>query len=929
MKKLLTLIILTLLAAVQLYAQDGSLDAAFGDGGIVEIDYGMTGDQANDVAIQADGKIVVAGYRKYSNYNYMLARYNSDGSLDETFGIDGKIVKDVFNSGFGSNAASIALQSDGKILAAGWADNGGGYSCSILRYNSDGSLDSGFDYDGIVYLETTNRYSDENFSSVTVDTDQKIVVVGHTASLESETDIKYALIARYNSDGSLDTGFNSVGYSKAELPGHGDWDYFRAVDVQTDGQIIAGGYDYGSVDSHKDFLLVKYHTDGSLNTGFGGDGVVNQDFGSTNEVLNDLKIQDDGKVVAVGYMDNDLIIARFNTNGSLDTGFGTSGYTTVDIDGADRASAVEILADGSFIVFGYTSDDFVVLKFTPSGILDSGFGSGGYTTTDIHGFDYGRGMAVQSDGKIVGAGSSNDDIALVRYDASGTLDTGFDADGIVLTDIGLVYDVNNAVVALGDGKTINGGVAAGKAALMYLNADGSPDTDCSEDGKVWDGFTNDDRSEFNALKIQPDGRLLAAGSKLHNTNYDYDFITARYNEDGSKHTRIPGQTEGFNTTTGYLVTDFGGNDDKAYAVSIDHNLRPIAAGYSYSGSNNDFALVRYTVDGLLDTGFDGDGLFTYDFAGGDDQCRALAVLDDNQILMAGYARNGSNDDFALLMVDSVGNVVKSFGNSGMVLSDFNGNTDRIYDILLQPDGKILAGGYVRNSNYDFAVARYNSDGSLDETFGESGFVGVDIAGGYDYGQALALQADGKFILGGYAQNGSYDEFAMVRFNPNGSLDNTFGVNGIVTTDITDYNDRAYAMALLSNGEIMLSGGGDNSIGDVINNDMVSVRYTNSGIPSAVFMNGKEMPKNFTLEQNYPNPFNPGTAISYRLSAVSDVQLTVHNALGQKVSTLVNGRQKAGSHSVTFNAAGLASGVYFYRLRLGNGKVLSRKMILLQ
>ncbi|MBI3005695.1 MAG: calcium-binding protein, partial [Ignavibacteriales bacterium] len=211
-----------------------------------------------------------------------------------------------------------------------------------------------------------------------------------------------------------------------------------------------------------------------------------------------------------------------------------------------------------------------------------------------------------------------------------------------------------------------------------------------------------------------------------------------------------------------------------FSVAVQSDGKVVAAGYSNT-ANLDFTLIRYNTDGSLDNSFDSDGVTTTAIGTDDDIARALAIQSDGKILAAGEGRSSGNYFFAVVRYNADGTLDTTFGTGGKVTND-SGNTAEA--VLVQTDGKILVAGYTDNS--DFAVARYNSDGSLDTTFGINGLAVADI-GNADIALSSVIQSDGKIVMAGYTRYASRDDFALVRFDSNGSLDNTFGSDGIVTT----------------------------------------------------------------------------------------------------------------------------------------------------
>ena len=376
------------------------LDSNFGSSGKVTTDIGSgTNDYGYTVAIQSDGKIVVAGV---SADNFALARYTTSGELDTSFDTDGKLTT---NFGDTDKIRSVAIQSDGKIIAAGES----GSNFALARYTTSGELDTSFDTDGKL---TTDFGGTDVAWSVAIQSDGKIIAAGNSSSLASDNDFA---LARYTTTGALDTSFDTDGKVSTHFgPAANTNEKGYAVAIQSDGKIVVAGY------SNSDFALARYTTTGALDTTFDTDGFVTSDLGAAAYIWS-VAIQSDGKIIAAGEAavgSGNFAVARYTTTGALDTSFDTDGSLTTDIGSGttDRGYAVAIQSDGKIVVFGASGNDFALARYTTTGALDTTFDTDGKVTTDFaSGVDRGQAVAIQSDGKIIGAGWVGNDFALVRY----------------------------------------------------------------------------------------------------------------------------------------------------------------------------------------------------------------------------------------------------------------------------------------------------------------------------------------------------------------------------------------------------------------------------------------------------------------------------------------------------------------------------------
>jgi uncharacterized delta-60 repeat protein len=391
-------------------AVPGELDASFGSGGTVITSFGGA-DVASAVAIQPDGKLVVAGRTNIAgNTIFALARYNANGGLDPAFGTAGLVTTD-----FGSTdqAFAVALQGDGKIVTAGRR----GSDVIVARYNADGTPDTLFGPTNTPGRVITNFGATEQALALVLQPDGKIVVAGRTNKPAPNGNFDFAL-ARYEAAGTLDLTFGTLGLVTTDFGGSVDRAF--AMALQPDGKLVVVG------DSDANFALARYNSDGSLDAGFGTGGKVITSFGGIDQA-SAVILQPDGKIIVAGQTDTgisiDFALARYNSDGSLDGAFGSGGRVTTNFTGTsdDLGSAVALQSDGKIIVGGTSDDNFALARYTPLGGLDTTFGSAGLVTTNLGGEDLLHAVTIQPDGAIVAVGESADRFALARYLAFGEL----------------------------------------------------------------------------------------------------------------------------------------------------------------------------------------------------------------------------------------------------------------------------------------------------------------------------------------------------------------------------------------------------------------------------------------------------------------------------------------------------------------------------
>jgi uncharacterized delta-60 repeat protein len=360
-------------------------------------------------------------------------------------------------------------------------------------------------------------------------------------------------------------------------------------------------------------------------------------------------------------------------------------------------------------------------------------------------------VAVQEDGKIVVAGNDDETLTLARYNPNGSLDTSFGSGGKVTTNFGHT-GIAKAVALQPDGKIVVAG-QLGEFGLdnrpdlpdfliARYNPDGSLDTTFSGDGWAQTDFFGSGDAASD-LVLQGNKILVSGVADAGSTNGGYNFALARYTASGNPDSTFDGD--------GKLTTDFGSGSDEARAVALQSDGKITVAG----AVNNDFALARYAANGSLDTGFDSDGRLTTDF-GGSEGALDLSVQEDGKLVVAGQAHNGANSDLALARYNPAnGSLDGEFDFDGRLITDFGGNNDYAFGVAVQDDGRIVAAGI---SGSDFALARYNSDGTPNASFNNDGKLKTDFGSG-DYAFGVAIQEDGKILAAGRASG----SFALARY----------------------------------------------------------------------------------------------------------------------------------------------------------------------
>lgn len=683
---------------VSRYLPNGTLDETFGADGMYTFFLNQLFElHFNDVALQSDGKIVVAGT---FGSEFILVRVQSFGrQLDYSFGEHGFITT-TFSSG-PSEANAILIQPDGKIVVAGTAYVGGDADFAVARYTTAGTLDNTFGGDGRV---TIGLGGEEFGSSLARQADGKLVVAGSSKQGLISGDFDFA-IARLNSDGTLDGSFDGDGKVTSDL---GEEDLGSAVFIQPDGKIVVIGDRNSDLGDGlaEEAIVARYHSDGSLDDSFAGDGV--SQINSLSGQIYDGALQPDGKILLLGYhtsSDNDTKMAlyRLTPDGSTDSTLNGDGDALIDFGDRDRGTALALQPDGRIIAYG--SRGFfhsALVRLWPDGTLDTGGQQTLGFADPLFGLgsaEVAYGVAVQSDNKIVVAGE--------------------------------VINPNNTESEVG---------------LARFLSNGQLDTSFGDQGRVWFGIGQYDVAR--AFALQPDGKIVIAGFSKPFGSVGANFLVARFNPNGTlDHTFA---------LLGFNLVDFASGDDYGAALALAPDGKIVVAGEAWNGSRNVFGVARLLDNGALDTSFDGDGKAFIDFVQSN-LANAVAVQSDRKIIVAGHV--GQDFAVARLREDGLTDFTFGAGGQGLTLTDMGGSDD-LKALLIAPNGWLYAAGS-RNvgGNIDFALAQYQPNGVLATCPGfpcsnwPTGKQFIDW-GGSESAYALDWRDDGRLVAAGSA-NGQF------------------------------------------------------------------------------------------------------------------------------------------------------------------------------
>ncbi|NMH26582.1 T9SS type A sorting domain-containing protein [Flavobacterium silvaticum] len=401
-------LLLILAILLNLYkANSQVIDTSFGTNGIVVSELSQNVDALNALALQTDGKILALGF---SNGKMTILRYQTNGTLDSTFGVNGR-VSSTYTCSFGS-PATIKVLDDGKILVLGRNNS----TMLVAKYTAEGSVDTTFGINGIANVSADVAMDSPWARAMELFPDGKIIVTG---ALGTNT----IFMMKYDANGLPDATFGTNGRVLTQLE---EIPYLYATNsaVQPDGSILVSAIN--STSGYGDFCFFKYLANGTLDTGFGTGGFVTTDIGGplVTDTPSCIEVLNDGKILVAGYSNLSFVAVRYNADGTLDTTFNTTGITTKNVGGIYR-SCTDMLVepDGKIVLAGYIGDDFGSVRFNPDGSVDASYGvNGAYKTDFENSYDYGSSIVQQPDGKLIMGGwtsyfCSNRAFALMRFSA--------------------------------------------------------------------------------------------------------------------------------------------------------------------------------------------------------------------------------------------------------------------------------------------------------------------------------------------------------------------------------------------------------------------------------------------------------------------------------------------------------------------------------
>jgi uncharacterized delta-60 repeat protein len=710
-RKILSIALATLFSAFSVLAASGDVDATFNASA-----YNVQGGTATVLAVQPDGKILIGGNFTVVNgfARHGIARLNTDGTIDTSF-----IPPDLYdptNNLLGSTVNSIALQSSGKILVAGRFKVQNSTYKTLIRLNTDGSIDTTFNNlssefsDGEIIVKVVVRPSGSIFIGGNIGVTNGSVASNTVVKLDSngvfdagfvfvpfggflkdfavQPDERILVcdqnIGRYNSDGSIDNSFVIAATNTI----------VRRLLVQPDGKILVGG-DFNNVNGFLQSRIARLNPDGGVDVNFNTNGVG----ANTNSSVNDIGLASDGTIFIGGTFStfNGVTrskIAKLNADGTLDTAFT---YTPPSVNTV--INDLEVLGNGKILAAGTLTGaaNDAVSQLNADGSNDAGFSTKVGKSARV------RKILQQADGKVLVAGEFPiiNGVArnsLARLNADGSLDTGF----VPFFNASAAQTIN-ALAVQSDGRILVG--ALGGITIKRLNTDGTQDLSFAASPFFGGSIIHD-------IVVLPSGQILVSGRDITDSVFSFQRDIVRLNSNGT-------------IDYGFNLTDPNNTVYKIYAQADGKIL--IGGDFTQVGTTGRGRIARLNEDGSLDATFNPPG-------GANSSVFDIDVQPNGQIVLVGFftALNGSNSN------QRVGRL---FPNGSLDANFVQAADGILYAVKIQPDGKILIGGVtsVVGSVPHFCLARLHTNGAVDATFNP--FVNQGV---WD----VNLQTDNKILIGG-------------------------------------------------------------------------------------------------------------------------------------------------------------------------------------
>lgn len=856
LKKYLLLLILIFVSILNCFSQSGLPDGTFGVNGKVSVNLGFSYFRVTSGCIQQDGKIIVAGYAYNTSADCMLIRFDPNGQVDNTFGINGIVFTD-FSGGLRDEITKVMTLPDGSILAVG--GSGGDFlNTRVWKYTSDGRPDLSFGNTGAVGLGSGYTAIDAKMQA-----DGKLLVLGRNSNKKID-------LFRINSNGIEDNG------GEFYMPDWLGFDNFYSTNLylQADQKILVAGEITGSDGKPRELFIVRFKPGGTIDSSFAVNGIMRKEVpGVSNSQMH---VGNNGHLILTAlkrheFEDKDsVVIMQFIADGTADLTFGSVGtayspYLTSNMWRPANMGTV-LQADGKIVIATNISRpkgimQMSVQRLNTDGSPDITVGPEGLAPS--MNLSYMNEVILsmnQPDGKVVLVGyafvNGRHTVALTRLHSNGTPDLSMGNNGIATFTVNTVNnqaneDVAQCIDVLDNNKILAAGYNRNgprfSVVLAQFNQNGSIDQNFGDGGKTYSGLYHKDvLSDFYpewlvktmAMTRDKQGNIYILAPSWNNFTKELGCVVLKFGADGK-----PDQQFGYygrkelnihiQTTEQPIGLVIQSDGKPVVAIGVSKGASSIEAtdGIDYE------ALVRLNTNGSIDSTYASDGVMkemmmmqTPNLEYGN-QPNRITIQPDDKVIMTGALIIPLFQHFALRRYTKEGSIDTSFNKGNIAVSTSpSGENRQVTSVVVQADGKITTGG---TANFNkLYLARFMSNGETDYSFGGTG--NIITASFAKIPNNTLVEPDGKIlILGRYiydnhvTQSIFYPQIARV--NEDGEADVSWGTgsDGVMVMQAPPYNkDVVGAMTFDKNGRVLVAGASANSFSDS-NCDFMIRAFTNT------------------------------------------------------------------------------------------------------
>lgn len=722
--------------------------------------------------------------------------------IDSSSGSNGRTIVNIGSTE--DNAVSTVIQSDGKIVIAGNAVTNNVNTALMIRYNTDGTFDTTFGYKGyVVPFSTSERHT---YAALTRISDDKLLVGGWTLGEKG-----YRLyVAKYSAEGAME-GLVRDTISTDTTAMATD------IAVQEDGKILVSAVALGGVNYN--FALFRYTPSLQPDLTFGYKGKIVTSFATYDNIARSVLIQKDGKIILAGHTRLSDIsratLVRYHEDGVIDKSFGTNGIASFYIRGTECGGTYAALdSSGNILLSGFaeyspSKMSMAVVRLKPNGEFDPTFNDSGKVVFAIGSKeDYPYKIKIQRDGKAVVTGYSKFDnqtlMSAIRLTTDGTFDSTFNNDGIITISVGMKDDQGHGLDIDSTGRIVLTGYALlnGRKdiATICLDSNGTFDPSFSGDGQVTTNYMSFADAGKKLLYSPSRERFIIAGSSQGNGASDYS--AAAFTPTGA----IDNAFGVSGLTTGAAIYP----QNYCYAAALQKSGALLVAGATLDNQSPQklgMTMIRFNRDGKRDLTFGGQGyVYTY-IEDANQQANAIAIQPDSKILLAGDIQIGVNTKYLVARYDSNGRVDETFADGvGYITNSLSAIKTFANGILLEQDGKIIIVGRTSNDNLSFNmyIARLLTGGVPDYTYGNSSKTIINTGSNANV-SAVIRQPDGKIVIGGNTDGVGGKDIVLARVTTNGIVDSTFGTNGLVILKADSSTEFCNSIVMRPSGRMIVIG----------------------------------------------------------------------------------------------------------------------------